>query len=266
MAGPKLDPEVLAHLEWLGFVRSIGLVVSAPALVRAGAILDRRDSEGQWLLRACVEERTFDPKEGSDPCVRDFRRCSLKRDIQGFKPGMTESKASPRLFSRCSKRVERVRTGSTEELGQTIGVFLAASLTDHMCMPSGRCRSVLILWTVGLFDCHSLTFYFWVDIERTRPRRPSGSTEKPPPETQPRIQTECGAFFRLISAYIYRVTVHPGSGRDGGAQCLACPIIRTVIFRPVKVKTISMPISQNCLLLNRQNGTTSLQIRSCGRE
>ena len=87
MAGPKLDPEVLAHLEWLGFVRPIGLVVSAPALVRAGAILDRRDSEGQWLLRACVEERTFDPKEGFDPCVRDFRRCSLKRDIQGFKPG-----------------------------------------------------------------------------------------------------------------------------------------------------------------------------------
>ena len=87
MAGPKLDPEVLAHLEWLGFVRPIGLVVSAPALVRAGAILDRRDSEGQWLLRACVEERAFDPKEGFDPCVRDFRRCSLKRDIQGFKPG-----------------------------------------------------------------------------------------------------------------------------------------------------------------------------------
>ena len=24
MAGPNLDPEVLAHLEWLGFVRPIG--------------------------------------------------------------------------------------------------------------------------------------------------------------------------------------------------------------------------------------------------
>jgi hypothetical protein len=116
-------------------------------------------------------------KKALTRAVRDFRRCSLKWDIQGFKPGMTESKASPRLFSRCSKRVERVRTGSTEELGQTIGVFLAASLTDHMCMPSGRCKSVLILWTVGLFDCHSLTFYFWVDIERTRPRRPSGSVD-----------------------------------------------------------------------------------------
>jgi hypothetical protein len=74
MASAKLDPEIVAHLEWLGFVRPTGLVVSAPALVRAGAILDRRDAEGQRLLRACVEERTFDPKEGSVPCVPDFHR------------------------------------------------------------------------------------------------------------------------------------------------------------------------------------------------
>lgn len=74
MASTKLDPEIVAHLEWLGFVRPTGLVVSAPALVRAGAILDRRDAEGQRLLRACVEERTFDPKEGSVPCVPDFHR------------------------------------------------------------------------------------------------------------------------------------------------------------------------------------------------
>src|SRR5438105_7596866 len=69
----KLDPEILAHLEWLGFVRPTGLVVSAPALVRAGAILDRRDVEGQRLLRGCVEERTFDPKEGPVPYLPDFR-------------------------------------------------------------------------------------------------------------------------------------------------------------------------------------------------
>jgi hypothetical protein len=74
MASAKLDPEIVAHLEWLGFVRPTGLVVSAPALVRAGAILDRRDAEGQRLLRACVEDRTFDPKEGAVPCVSDFRR------------------------------------------------------------------------------------------------------------------------------------------------------------------------------------------------
>ena len=54
MAGKELDPAVLAHLEWLGFVRPTGLVVSAPALVRAGAILDRRDAEGQQRLLACL--------------------------------------------------------------------------------------------------------------------------------------------------------------------------------------------------------------------
>lgn len=54
MAGPKLDPQTLAHLEWLGFVRPTGLVVSAPALVRAGAILDSRDIRGQELLRGCL--------------------------------------------------------------------------------------------------------------------------------------------------------------------------------------------------------------------
>ena len=42
----KPDPRIAAHLEWLGFVRPTGLVMSAPALVRAGAILDRRDAEG----------------------------------------------------------------------------------------------------------------------------------------------------------------------------------------------------------------------------
>jgi hypothetical protein len=74
MASPKRDPEIVAHLEWIGFVRQTGLVVSATALARAGAILDRRDAEGQGLLRACVAERVFDAKEGSAPYLPDFRR------------------------------------------------------------------------------------------------------------------------------------------------------------------------------------------------
>jgi hypothetical protein len=68
----RLDPEVLAHLEWIGFVRPTGLVVSAPALVRAGAILDRRDIEGQNALRACVGERVFEPTEGPVPYLASF--------------------------------------------------------------------------------------------------------------------------------------------------------------------------------------------------
>jgi len=69
----KLDPEILAHLEWLGFIRPTGLVVSAPALVRAGAILDRRDAEGQRLLRACIQERSFMGEKELAPCLPDFR-------------------------------------------------------------------------------------------------------------------------------------------------------------------------------------------------
>jgi hypothetical protein len=59
---------------WLFRVYPTGLVVSAPALVHAGAILDRRDTEGQRLLRACVAERVFDPKERPVPHISDFRR------------------------------------------------------------------------------------------------------------------------------------------------------------------------------------------------
>lgn len=88
----KIDPEVLAHLEWLGFVQPTGLVVSAPALVRAGAILDRRDAAGQELLRAAL-----DPSAPEDrPAIADFER--FAREVLGwqFSPkGYAGSEQSP---------------------------------------------------------------------------------------------------------------------------------------------------------------------------
>jgi hypothetical protein len=74
MARQTVDPAVLAHLEWLGFVRPNGLVVSPTALVRAGAILERGDSEGRWLLKECVQEREFAAGEAPAPYVADFPR------------------------------------------------------------------------------------------------------------------------------------------------------------------------------------------------
>ncbi|MCY4638270.1 MAG: class I SAM-dependent DNA methyltransferase, partial [Acidobacteria bacterium] len=68
----KRDPHVDAHLEWIGFVRPTGLVVSAPALVRAGAILPH-DPEGQRLLRACAAERRFHPDREPEAWLPDFR-------------------------------------------------------------------------------------------------------------------------------------------------------------------------------------------------
>ena len=53
---------------------------------------------------------------------------------------------------------------------------------------------------------------------------------------------------------------------NGGGLCLACPIIQTVIFRPVKAKTISMPPSRNSLHLGRWESSSYLQTRSCGCE
>jgi hypothetical protein len=97
----KVDPAVLAHLEWLGFVQPTGLVVSAPALVRAGAILDRRDIEGQRILQACVQERVFDPKDGPSPYVPDFRAFATSVLDWGFSPkgygGTPESPIPPEL-------------------------------------------------------------------------------------------------------------------------------------------------------------------------
>ena len=74
MAAPKLDPQAAAHLEWLGFVQPVGLVVSSAALVSAGAMLDRRDALGQELLRECLEERR--PGDGGEPApaIADFPR------------------------------------------------------------------------------------------------------------------------------------------------------------------------------------------------
>ena len=68
---PKPDPAVTAHLEWLGFVRPTGLVVSAPALARHGATLNRRDAEGQERLRACLPPAKGDP--APQPVLPDFR-------------------------------------------------------------------------------------------------------------------------------------------------------------------------------------------------
>jgi hypothetical protein len=97
----KRDPEISTHLEWIGFVRPVGLVVSAPALVRAGAILDRCDTDGQRLLRAFVEDRTFDPKEGPVAYLPDFRKFAESVLGWSFSPkgyaGTAENPIPPEL-------------------------------------------------------------------------------------------------------------------------------------------------------------------------
>ena len=78
----RIDPQIQDHLEWLGFVQPTGLVVSAPALVRAGAILDRRDRDGQRLLSECVEERPTGPSGEPQPVIVEFER--FAREVLGW--------------------------------------------------------------------------------------------------------------------------------------------------------------------------------------
>ena len=72
----KPNPQIAAHLEWLGFVKPTGLVVSPAALVRAGVILNRRDAEGQERLRACIDTDDSDGAPGL-PDFREFARAVL---------------------------------------------------------------------------------------------------------------------------------------------------------------------------------------------
>lgn len=76
----KPDPQVLNHLVWMGYVKPTGLVVSAPALVTAGAILPLRDSEGQEALRQVATEGR----------VHDFQ--AFAREVLGWK-------FSPKFFA-----------------------------------------------------------------------------------------------------------------------------------------------------------------------
>src|SRR5262249_31405796 len=76
------DPHTAAHRDWLGLVQPTGLVVSAPALSAAGAVLDRDDRDGQARLRACVEERALTATGEPEPLITDFTQ--FARHVLGW--------------------------------------------------------------------------------------------------------------------------------------------------------------------------------------
>jgi hypothetical protein len=45
------DPELQAHLEWIGYIQPGGLVVSAPALLAAKAQVNRKPPTNSTLKR-----------------------------------------------------------------------------------------------------------------------------------------------------------------------------------------------------------------------
>ena len=74
---PRLDANTAAHLEWIGFVRPTGLVVSPTALVRAGVVLDRRDADGQRRLTEWFGGESANPRSGESPTA-DFQSFAAK--------------------------------------------------------------------------------------------------------------------------------------------------------------------------------------------
>ncbi len=92
---PAPDPNTRAHLEWLGYIQPYGLVVTPPALVKAGAFLNRNDRERQALLAGCMEEpeepepadlANVDGAAPNPPTrIRDF--CAFARTVLGWRFG-----------------------------------------------------------------------------------------------------------------------------------------------------------------------------------
>ena len=99
MVGP--DPNTRAHLEWLGFIQPNGLVVSAPALVKAGAILNRHDVEGQALLDGWVNQRQEPSARSREHSLQDFHAFATSVLGWGFSPkgyaGTEETPIPPEL-------------------------------------------------------------------------------------------------------------------------------------------------------------------------
>ena len=96
---PASDPNTRAHLEWLGYIQPHGLVVSPPALLKAGAFVNRQDTHRQALLAGCTEERELAPDRPPTACIRDFREFAAAVLGWGFSPrgyaGFTEETPIP---------------------------------------------------------------------------------------------------------------------------------------------------------------------------
>lgn len=73
----KTDPEREAHKAWLGLVQPVGLVVSPPALVKAGICLDKNVIPVQQALQSVVV-RPASVHGDADPVLVDFPRFAVE--------------------------------------------------------------------------------------------------------------------------------------------------------------------------------------------
>src|SRR3974390_981716 len=75
------DPETLSHLEWLGYVQPVGLVVSIPALLSAQAHINRNITPDHQRFLDCLPR---DAKDNLIPEIRDFAEFTER--VLGWRP------------------------------------------------------------------------------------------------------------------------------------------------------------------------------------
>ncbi|MBV8608558.1 MAG: hypothetical protein JO034_14005, partial [Singulisphaera sp.] len=78
------DPELLTHLEWLGYLQPVGLVVSPPALVAAQAFPAKNIIPDHNRFLDCVEEITPVGESDPRPAIRNFARFATH--VLGWEP------------------------------------------------------------------------------------------------------------------------------------------------------------------------------------
>ncbi len=78
------DPEILTHLEWLGYLQPVGLVVSPPALVAAQAFPARNIIPDHARFLELVEQVAIEGADDPQPAIRDFPRFATQ--ILGWEP------------------------------------------------------------------------------------------------------------------------------------------------------------------------------------
>src|SRR5579875_2426286 len=78
------DPELLTHLEWLGYLQPVGLVVSAPALIAAPAFPAKNIIPDHARFLDLVEPVAIEGADDPQPAIRDFPRFATQ--ILGWEP------------------------------------------------------------------------------------------------------------------------------------------------------------------------------------
>ena len=78
------DPELLAHIEWLGYLQPVGLVVSPPALADAQAFPSKNIIPDHNRFLEIVDQITLEGENDPQPSIRDFPRFATQ--ILGWEP------------------------------------------------------------------------------------------------------------------------------------------------------------------------------------